>query len=74
MDDKERVRLYGIDILESRIRDLEEKKYGKAGHFKATKKEFFIKNIKDGVGGMVTFGEFWVEQHSEEGNVFIKRY
>ena len=27
---KERVRLYGIDTPESRTRDLEEKKYGKA--------------------------------------------
>ena len=74
---KERVRLYGIDTPESRTRDLEEKKYGKAAKafLEAKLKEGtpLLRTFKDGVGkyGRI-LGEFWVEQHSEEGNVSAK--
>ena len=73
---KERVRLYGIDTPESRTRDLEEKKYGKAAKafLEAKLKEGtpLLRTFKDGVGkyGRI-LGEFWVEQHSEEGNVSV---
>ena len=43
---KERIRLYGIDTPESRTRDLEEKKYGRAA------KEF-ITQMLDDEGGVV---------------------
>ena len=51
---KERVRLYGIDTPESRTRDLEEKKYGKAAKafLEAKLKEgtHLLRTFKDGVG------------------------
>ena len=51
---KERVRLYGIDTPESRTRDLEEKKYGKAASafLKAKLQEGtpLLRTYKDGVG------------------------
>ena len=51
---KERVRLYGIDTPESRTRDLEEKKYGKAAKaFLQEKLEAgtpLLRTFKDGVG------------------------
>ena len=74
---KSRVRLFGIDTPESRTRDLEEKKYGKAAKafLEAKLKEGtpLLRTFKDGVGkyGRI-LGEFWVEQHSEEGNVSAK--
>jgi len=74
---KERVRLYGIDTPESRTRDLEEKKYGKAAKaFLQEKLEAgtpLLRTFKDGVGkyGRI-LGEFWVEEHNEEHNVTAK--
>ena len=75
---KERVRMYGIDTPESRTRDLEEKKYGLAAKafvlaFLPVDSEQTLRTRKDGKGkfGRI-LGEFWVEQHSEEGNVSAK--
>jgi len=74
---KTRIRFYGINAPESRTRDLEEKKYGKAAKafLEAKLKEGtpLLRTFKDGVGkyGRI-LGEFWVEQHSEEGNVSAK--
>ena len=73
----ERVRLFGIDTPESRTRDKEEKKYGLAAKAYLIEKlnsgRPILKTFKDGVGkyGRI-LGEFWVEQHSEEGNVSAK--
>lgn len=74
---KERVRLYGIDTPESRTRDKEEKKYGKAAKaFLQEKLEAgtpLLRTFKDGVGkyGRI-LGEFWVEEHNEEHNITAK--
>ena len=62
---KERVRLYGIDTPESRTRDLEEKKYGKAAAAflkeKLQEGTPLLRTFKDGVGkyGRI-LGEFIV--------------
>ena len=74
---KQRIRLYGIDTPESRTRDKEEKKYGKAAsaflkdHLKIGVP--FLRTHKDGKGkfGRI-LGEFWVEEHNEEHNVTAK--
>ena len=74
----ERVRLFGIDTPESRTRDLEEKKYGKAAKAylidKLNAGTPILKTFKDGVGkyGRI-LGEFWVEEVSEESeNITVK--
>ena len=67
----ERVRLFGIDTPESRTRDLEEKKYGKAAKAylvdKLNSGQPILKTFKDGVGkyGRI-LGEFWVEEVAED--------
>jgi micrococcal nuclease len=74
---KQRIRLYGIDTPESRTRDKEEKKYGKAAS--AFLKDHLnigvpvLRTHKDGKGkfGRI-LGEFWVEEHNEEHNVTAK--
>ena len=69
----ERVRLYGIDTPESRTRDLEEKKYGKAASAYLKEKLAsgtpILKTFKDGVGkfGRI-LGELWIEEVSEESD------
>ena len=69
----ERVRLYGIDTPESRTRDLEEKKYGKAASAylkeKLSSGRPILKTFKDGVGkfGRI-LGELWIEEVSEESD------
>ena len=75
---KERVRLYGIDTPESRTRDLEEKKYGKAAAAflkeKLQEGTPLLRTFKDGVGkyGRI-LGEFWVEEVAEESeNITVK--
>ena len=74
----ERVRLFGIDTPESRTRDLEEKKYGKAAKAylvdKLNSGKPILKTFKDGVGkyGRI-LGEFWVEEVAEESeNITVK--
>ncbi len=80
---KERVRVAGVDTPEKRTRDLEEKALGiDATNWLKEKLEDTING--DGelsvrtelVGGVGKYGrilgEFWVEQHSEEGNVSAK--
>ena len=68
---KQRVRLMGIDTPESRTRDLEEKKYGKAAKAyledKLNSGQPILKTFKDGVGkyGRI-LGEFWVEEVAED--------
>ena len=68
---KERVRMMGIDTPESRTRDLEEKKYGKAAKAylvdKLNSGRPILKTFKDGVGkyGRI-LGEFWVEEVAED--------
>ena len=75
---KERIRLYGIDTLESRTRDLEEKKYGLAA------KEFLTKMLDD-EGGIILkthrdaegkfgriLGELW--RTTEYGDQSINQY
>ena len=74
---KQRIRLFGIDTPESRTRDKEEKKYGKAAsaflkdHLKIGVPH--LRTYKDGKGkfGRI-LGEFWVEEHNEEHNVTAK--
>ena len=74
---KQRIRLFGIDTPESRTRDKEEKKYGKAAsaflkeHLKIG--TVYLRTYKDGKGkfGRI-LGEFWVEEHNEEHNVSAK--
>jgi len=74
---KQRIRLYGIDTPESRTRDKEEKKYGKAASafLKAHLKIGVpvLRTKKDGKGkfGRI-LGEFWVEEYNEEHNVTAK--
>jgi len=74
---KQRIRLYGIDTPESRTRDKEEKKYGKAASafLKAHLKIGVpvLRTHKDGKGkfGRI-LGEFWVEEYNEEHNVTAK--
>ena len=53
---KQRVRLYGIDTPESRTRDLEEKKYGRAA------KEFLVK--------WTGAGELRIKTHKDERGKF----
>jgi len=61
---KQRIRMYGIDTPESRTRDLEEKKYGKAATAYLTKWTnaggLVLKTYKDGKGkyGRI-LGELW---------------
>ena len=74
---KQRVRLFGIDTPESRTRDKEEKKYGKAAsaflkeHLKLG--TVYLRTYKDGKGkfGRI-LGEFWVEEHNETHNISAK--
>ena len=67
---KERVRLYGIDTPESRTRDKEEKKYGKAAKaFLQEKLEAgtpLLRTFKDGVG---KYGRVLGELFTKEGNI-----
>ena len=71
---KQRVRMMGIDTPESRTRDLEEKKYGKAAKAylvdKLNSGRPILKTFKDGVGkyGRI-LGEFWVEEVAEDSDV-----
>ena len=72
-----RIRFAGINAPETRTRDKEEKKYGKAA--KAFLEEKLkagtplLRTFKDGVGkyGRI-LGEFWVEEHNEEHNITAK--
>jgi len=74
----ERVRLYGIDTPESRTRDLEEKKYGKAA--KARLKELLeladevhLRTEKDGKGkfGRI-LGSFWGLHNTDDPSLTVK--
>lgn len=68
---KKRVRLYGIDTPESRTRDLEEKKYGKAAKAFLVEclegKEVMMKVHDKGKFGRI-IGELFVEKIDNEGH------
>ena len=65
----QRVRLYGIDTPESRTRDLEEKKYGKAAAAYLTEKLEIgtpvLRSYGSGKFGRI-LGEFWVIEESND--------
>lgn len=65
---KQRVRLYGIDTPESRTRDLEEKKYGKAASAYLTEKlnsgTPVLRSYGSGKFGRI-LGEFWIIENSD---------
>ena len=65
----QRVRLYGIDTPESRTRDLEEKKYGKAATAYLTEKLKIgtpvLRSYGSGKFGRI-LGEFWIIEESHD--------
>ena len=65
----QRVRLYGIDTPESRTRDLEEKKYGKAATAYLTEKLEIgipvLRSYGSGKFGRI-LGEFWIIEESHD--------
>ena len=73
----ERVRLFGIDTPESRTRDLEEKKYGKAAKAYLVDKlnagTPILKTFKDGVGkyGRI-LGEIMIDDETSVNKMLVE--